>query len=102
MCSKSHRATQLLFKYHISKLEWGEVKTCADLADTGRGMGVQDLGNPSDVILELSLISTFNGQYYRVSKNNGNNENNTNSATLSPVFLKGPEESFLHFSSAKC
>ena len=33
------------------------VKTCADLADTGR-WGVQNLGKPADVILECSLKST--------------------------------------------
>ena len=31
-----HQATHLLFKYYIINLGEGGIKTCADLADTGR------------------------------------------------------------------
>ena len=59
MCHISHQVTHLLFKYYISKLGWGEVNPVLILPTQGEGLGVQDLGKPSDVILELSPISKF-------------------------------------------
>ena len=52
MCHKSYQATHLLFKQNF---QGGEVKTCADNADTG--VGVQNLEKlNNNVILEHSLM----------------------------------------------
>ena len=53
MCCIIHEASHLLFKYYISKLGGGGVKTCADLADTWRG---PRSGKPAGVILERNVI----------------------------------------------
>ena len=50
MCCKSHQATNLLFKYCLSKLGGGGQHLLIRLE------GVQYLGKPADVILERSLI----------------------------------------------